>query len=818
VAIAPITSAWGAAGWGTSPWGGEVSFGGSSDQTVNPTAIASMQSMGTPYIVVPGIGPSHIPSQQAMGTPAIGGGTVTTDPATIPSPRAIGTPNVVGPIYPATVPSQQALGTPFIDAAQTLDPTAIGTMQFMGTPTLNFVENVAPTAIASQQFLGSPTITGGPSPMKPYAIASQQAFGIPAITGGSGQLSVSVGGVVWPNTGPTGVLAQGGSDTSAPTTYESSNPPTITSQTLGRWTLNVDLFDDTGNYTVAVGQTIVITEGGYTLFAGCVQTVAYQRMMNTEKAIIWHVTATDKSGICDRRIVPVITFPAGSDVAQTILTLVANNLNGEGIITTPQSVPTDGSLGTLSADLTLNYDTVTDAFNQLGTLSGTIWYVDPTGVLWFNSFNSLPAAPWGLEENGGDYRSLLVAPTNIDYANQVFAVSNLTTLPGSGSSGGGGGGGDGTGSTTETYVMTPGNINVLTLPDGTTIIGVATSLPIGTLYSIMVNGNPQTVVEITQWNGQEPSFGTSDFGPWFWTSNQTNVTLSVLSGAAFPISGATLVINYTPYTSNAQASIGEALTPVDPATGDPLGTCGSGVYQVAVQVQNVSSVDDLNAIAAAELVKRGGAQIQITFQTDKPGLLPGMLLNVNIPNLFLNNVTFLITYMQGIAAPAFLEFGSRFQWEVMAVTNQDPGNWAQWYANLLNNASNPLPVPNYEDADFVLAPGSSLAGGNVTTNPYIVKNTGKLLVMFAAAGIPPTDQDLSIFFFVNGTRIPGEVVISGGSAANTTVAYQFPTTNPLYVFNTATENDVITIGVSYTVTGANPTPASNVSATLRWTM
>ena len=69
-------------------------------QTVDPTAIASQQSLGTPYIVVPGIGPTAIASRQALGTPSIGGGTVTVDPAFIPSPRAIGSPSLVGPIYP----------------------------------------------------------------------------------------------------------------------------------------------------------------------------------------------------------------------------------------------------------------------------------------------------------------------------------------------------------------------------------------------------------------------------------------------------------------------------------------------------------------------------------------------------------------------------------------------------------------------------------------------------------------------------------------------------------------------------------------------
>jgi hypothetical protein len=748
------------------------------------------------------------------------GGTVTMDIHFAPTRRALGSVNIAGPISPAAAVSRRFVGTPFLNAIWNIDPAAALSRRSASSVTVNYASSIAPAAATSRRHIPGPvTMTGGPNPLKIYPAPSRRACGIVAISGGSTALVVSIGGNVWPNTGSqTGVLSQGGSDTGAPVSYESANPPTITSQTLGRWTLQIDLFDDTGNYTVAVGQTVQITEGGYTLFAGCVQTVQYTRLMGTTKAFIWHVTATDKSGICDRRIVPVITFPAGNDVAQTILAIVAADLNGEGITTTPQSVPQDGSLGTLASDLTFNYDTVTDAFNQLGTLSGTIWYVDPTGVLWFNSFNNLPDAPWGLVENGGDFRSLVVTPTNINYANKIYAVSNLTVLPGSGSSGGGGGGGNGTGTNTETTVMTVGNIGVLTLSDGTTIIGIATAQPIGTLYSITVNGFAQTVVEITQWAGQEPNFGTSDFGPWFWTSNTNNVTLSVISGAAFPIAGATLVINYTPYTTNAQASVGEALTPIDPATGGTLGTCGSGLYELAIQVQNVSSVTDLNAIAVAELARRGVAQVQITFQTDKPGLLPGQLLNVNIPALYLDDMDFLITYMQGKAQPAPLEFGSCFQWEVTASSNDDPGNWFQWYANVLTQAGNPLPVPNYEDADFVLAPGSSLAGGVPSVNPYIVKNTGKLLVMFAAAGIPPVDQDLVISFLVNGVKLSTHVTIPGGSAPNTSYVTQFSTTNPLYVFNSATEQDIITVEVSYNVTGPNPTPASNVSATLRWTM
>lgn len=829
-----VSSAWGSAAWGAAPWGGGFPFATSGTQTADPAHAASRRSIGSAFITPPGIGPAAAVSRRHIpGSVAIGGGTVTMGIGFAPTRRALGVPNIAGPVHPDAAISRRFVGTPFINAISSVSPAAATSRRSVSNVRVDIVQSIAPGVAASRRAVGSVTMTGGPNPILIYPAPSRRSCGVLAISGGSTELVVSIGGVVWPNVSDTGVLSQGGSDTAAPVTYESSNPPTINSQTLGRWTLNIDLLDSTGNFTVAVGQTVQITEGGYLQFAGCVQTPSYARLMGTEKTIIWHVLATDKSAICDRRYIPVITFPAGSDVAQTIIYIQQNYLNGEGILITPQSVPQDGSLGTLASDLTFNYDTVTDGFNQIGTRSGTIWYVDPTGVLWFNSFDNLPAAPFSLFDDGtwpptpsstsGNFRALLVSPTNLDYANKIYVVSNLTTLPGSGSSGSGSGAGNGTGSTTETFILDAGNIGVIVGPDGSTPIGIQTSLPIGTLYSITVDANLQTDVELSQWSGQQPVFESDDFGPWFWTSNGNNVLASIVNGGAFPLPGSTVVINYTPYTSNAQASVGEALTPVDPATGGALGTCGSGIYELAIQVQNVSSVDDLNAIAQVELARRSGEQIQIMFQTEQPGLLPGQLLSVNVPALYLNNKTFLITQMQGIAAAAPLEFGSRFQWQVTAVTNRDPGNWFQWYANVLNSAANPLPVPAYETNEWILASGSSLAGGNVASNPYIVKNTGKLLVMYAAAGIPPTDEDLDIFFFVSRgggapQRIPGQVTIPAGSIPNSVYAYQFPSTNPLYVFNTGTENDVITIAVSYTVTGASPTPASNVSATLRWTM
>ncbi len=279
-----------------------------------------------------------------------------------------------------------------------------------------------------------------------------------------------------------------------------------------------------------------------------------------------------------------------------------------------------------------------------------------------------------------------------------------------------------------------------------------------------------------------------------------------------------MVVNYTPGTTNAAALQGEAFIPVSPATGDPLGTCGSGTYELTLQVQNISSVSDMNAIAAAELARRGGNPVRIRFQTDKPGLAPGQQLTVNRPKIYLTNATFIITSVTGVAQPTALEFGSVFQWEVEGQSNEDPGNYVQWFANSLNRSANPLPVNQYNVAQFALAPGSNLAAGNVATAAVPVQNTGQLVDMTVTFQSPPQNQDLIVQFLVNGDLIPGSVQVPAGSASNQpwTFVIDTPGSTPLYVFNTDTGQDKITCAVSYAVTGPNPIPASNGLATLRW--
>ena len=552
----------------------------------------------------------------------------------------------------------------------------------------------------------------------------------------------------------------------------------ITSQTIGRSTLTADIWVPDGSYAPVLGQTILLQELGETVFAGCIDTIVADREIGniadgTLQGVTFHITALDKSSICDHRVCTAATYGTGNDVAQTIIAIVTNFLNGEGI--TPGGVPQDGSLGELTSDLILNYDTVSDAFNQIATQSGTVWWIDQYGVLYFSSESILPDAPFQLDETttnvnsatGGSTQSactltqtLSGAGVTTGYRNQQFVLSNLNIQAGSGT----GGSSDVSGETgvTETFDFANGNPGIISqyVSGVLTPVQIQVSLPISTIISITVNGNPQTFYEISSYSGQM-STGPTDY-LWFYNSVNTIAGNSgsnqgvTAQGILDVPTGATVVIQYVPGTVNATsaaaAQVGSALVPTDPS-GGTFGTCGSGIYQNTLQVKNISTQADLNAIAQAELDKSGGIPYILSVPTNMPGLFVGQQVQALFPKMGLGSspAALLITATTRTAnSSVALNYGSIFTTQVTAVSNLDPGNWITYFTNMVALGDNPLPVLQYEEATFILAPSGSLTSGVVTVNPYIVGRTGLLCEIMAAAANPPTGQNLVLTITANG--------------------------------------------------------------------
>lgn len=730
------------------------------------------------------------------------GGARTVGAGGIASRLAFGVPSLSGgAILPTGIPSRLAVGTPFINQQEKILPSGIASGLVIGVPRVAHSATIAPGGIASALAIGVPTLVGTHRYISMLGIPSGLQIGTPKIVGGTGALYLFIGGIE-----RTSLLNITGAGTNLAAT-------TLQSNAIGRATLTFDIatFDQT--FKPTAGQTVRLLENGLTLFAGCIDTVVKDWEAGTTQMVVYHITALDKSTICSRRVATAPVYDVGSDVVGVIQNVVQNFLNGEGITT--NLLPPAGDLGTLTAPLTPGYIAVSDLFNQIATISGTVWWIDVNGALNFSTEANLPVAPFALTATSGDFRkvsasvSLSGAGATQGYRNKQYVVTNLNVLPGSGTGGSGGSGGP-TG-VTENYVWHPGNPGYIVYPNGSTQLQV--SLPIQSVISMTINGHVQTVMNFNDISGPLSS-GPFDNG-WFYVPGYPQ--LSWTFGP--PVDMGAIIIEYipgNPQSNQASVQAGTALSPTDPF-GSTFGNCGSGVFEAIQQVNNISSQADLNALATAILNRSGGVPTIVQFETDKAGLQVGQILSVNIPILDLTvamaPVYLLITQVNAVAENSPLQYGSRFHWSVIATSNLDPGNWINYYQNLLLRSAHPLPVLQYENTQVILAPSGSLAAGTVVTNPIYFARTGALVEIFGGFGVPPVDQDLEIT--VNDLSLGlflGKITIPAGSFAQ--ITYTPPAGSTIYTF----DKDTVQVIVKYIVKGPNPIPASNGTLWIRRAM
>lgn len=752
------------------------------------------------------VGPVTVTHSRSIGTPTLTGGNLVITLASPVGPhRLILNPTISGPISGATVTHTRSIPSPSITEAQTIAlASAVIGPRSIPSPRVAFVTVITMASpVTHTRSIPSPLITGGPQWINAPTVIGPRSIPNPTLIGGKGGVFLYLSGV-----NRSDLLSV------------SNAVCNISGQTLGRWTATLDLYVDDGAFTPQLGQTCLILDNGKRLFAGCLNQVVIDRQLSTVHTIFYHLTATDKSGICDHRVVTGATYPMldtnGNpvDCATVILAIVRQFLNGEGITAGPEIVA--GAFGNLSSDLNWNFPSVTAAFDQICSNQGLVWWVDSYAVLHFSALTSLPVAPFSLTETSNNWRNLTTTTTTTNYWNKLYAVSNLNVIPGGGIGGGGTTGAQGY-TDTITFSSTSPQVVYAPGPSGPVAVGITTSVAIGSVISMTVNGNAQTVVNFAQFNGQTRT-GSNDF-LWFFGSGGNQLSWTFNPG----LSNQTIVIHYTPYvaTNSSGAQYGTALAPQ--AGGNPLGTCGSGIYEGVIQVSSINNAAQLNAIAAAVLARIGGVPTTISFETDYDGLQPGQLLTAYIPLSGLPQtgstpVKLMLTSVSGTHVPGggpngSLGTGSNFRWQVQGTTNLDPGNWQKWYEQLVGRTNNPLPLLQVETAKFILGPGTSLSSGNSVTNPYAVTRTGQLSEIMIVAATPPVDQNLIVQFTRNNSVI-ATVTMLFTTTANQVIYVPLAAPLNIYVF----KGDAINCNVIYQVVGSNPIPASNVTAQLSWSI
>lgn len=300
-----------------------------------------------------------------------------------------------------------------------------------------------------------------------------------------------------------------------------------------------------------------------------------------------------------------------------------------------------------------------------------------------------------------------------------------------------------------------------------------------------VNGFPQTAVDFALYTGQT-STGPTDY-LWLYGAgdNQLDSTFTLSIPA-----GAVIVVTYTPYSSSnaSQAQYGEALAP-----GPGIGTCGSGLYEGVLQVQNVSDIGTLNALAAAELARIGGIPKIITFETDEPGLLPGQLLHLDIALMDIANTDAMITAVTGTWIPPTLNLKGSFRYKIEARTNLDPGNTTNWWETLVQRTTNPLPINQQDTFTW---------NDNTIATPQIVSRTGVITKITWPAETPPISEDAVVTLYINGVAQVFTLAFPQTQPANTAVTLTLPKALQAQVFI----GDILKVAITYVNVSGGPSP------------
>jgi hypothetical protein len=803
---------------------GALRNSGSSTQNLGPTGLASAFAAGDPTLKYnQDLSPSGLASGFAAGHPDLEY-LNTIIPAGLPSGFATGTPTVgSNTITPTGLPSAFAPGLPALNVAQAIEPTGLASEFAPGVPSLVPAQVIDPTGLASHFAAGSPTVSGGPQRISPSGLASAFRAGVPTIPGATG-MQLLIGGLDY-----TKYLSNQGVANTGLDATTVAQPLQITSQTLGRWTAVFDFIDTEMATYPEIAQTFVLIENGVKLMSGGIMTVQVDRIQSAIGPLqSYHVIAQDWSAICDRRVVNA-TYPAGSDIAGIVLSIWQNVLcnPNEGI--TANNVPEiGGPLGLTDTTEVFNLVSVTQAFNQLATDTGCVWWIDVNADLHFIDYTTLPSCPFSLTETSDNWRALSGTANLSDYRNVQYITSNLTAVPGVAQQQQGGlqpgQPGYGGPTITETYTIP----QAAAVARGFLLGSIITNFPIAQITALTVNGVSQPVQ-----NGAPPA-GAPVYNLqqswWFFpgfpflyppnAANDTPVFPYPPTTSPYPNSGDVVEISYIAIASSQQAIVQQGNGPLVPATPGVAGTWGSGIYENVQQVQNINLQSDLNAVAAALLNRSDQVPILIQFETDEPGAQVGQSIYINLPISFLPGATqWTITGIQatvaspGVGSAGFGVYQGYFRWVIQATSGQDLGNSTFWFERLIARTENPLPIQQTGDLTFILAPEGSLAAGTPQNNPVPLTTAGALTQAYVICGTPPEDQNLVVDILDNGVSILSSPLIVPAGSYTQVLTMTFAAAGL-----TVAIGDLLSVSISYQVIGSAPTPAASVTVYVQWTV
>lgn len=416
----------------------------------------------------------------------------------------------------------------------------------------------------------------------------------------------------------------------------------ISAPKRGRRTARFSLFDALQSYAPSLGDPVVLTDGG-TSFRGLITKVDESRAGGVMDCVFHNCECSDYAAIFDRRFVSR-KYPAGSIAKNIILDICSNFLIGEGFDTNN----VDG-FAVISDELVFDYRSVTQCFEQISTLTGEDWWVGGAAgkSLYFKSISAAATAPFPITDSSENWRNLRVSKSMGTYRNRQYVRVGQPLQ---------------SGSLTDTFAG-----------DGSTWF-FPTRFPLTAAPSVTVGGVAQTVYEM----GVDPYPSSG----WFWIRNGSGVQQGTQTAVA---AGVLVVVAYGQYLSSVVMAEDTAEQAARATTEG-----GSGVWESIEDARDVENLDVANALALALLSRGKALPTEIVYETDAPGLEPGMAQSISlsanrigIPTPALYSVAQVESRDNGAPFPS----GYYFRHTVTLSSALDQRDWLAWWLNFYQRSA-----------------------------------------------------------------------------------------------------------------------------------
>jgi hypothetical protein len=390
-----------------------------------------------------------------------------------------------------------------------------------------------------------------------------------------------------------------------------------------RGQLAITFLDVVGGFRPLDGQEILVLEDGVRRFGGMLFEPEEEATPAADY-LQFTCTAVEFSAICDRHLVARVY--ENQTLQDIVLDIVLQDLADEGIDTS--GVETGPTIKLAK----WNWQSVTQAFNDLAELTGMAWTIDANKVLYFTDRASIPA-PAPLTNLSIENGTLKIRPDRQQYRNhQVLrAGAGLTDAR------------------TESFV---GDGERRTFNTG---------YKMGTEPTVTVNAVSKTVGIRQVETGKD----------WYWNKGATE--LSQDTGGTVLADTDTLAVTY----QGLFPIIISATRPGELAARQAI-EGGSGRYSKVEERSNIETIDSAIAAVQALLDRWGTISLTLTCLTDQSGYAPGQL----VPCTFAQhdiNADFLIESVRAVVPQ-----GLDTIWYSLTCLSGDPyGGWQDYFRKLL---------------------------------------------------------------------------------------------------------------------------------------